>query len=74
MRGPGSSVGQSDCLVSSRSRVQIPPGATKYKFTYPSSFKGRSDYHNMKDDIYESERRVETMFNSLATLEKNKPI
>ena len=74
MRGPGSSVGQSDCLVSSRSRVQIPPGATRSEVKYPSAFKGVPYHNNVKDDIYDSKRRVETMLNSLATLEKKEDV
>ena len=74
MRSPGSSVGQSDCLVSSRSRVQIPPGATRSEVKYPSAFKGVPYHNNVKDDIYDSKRRVETMLNSLATLEKKEDV
>jgi len=50
--------------------VQIPPPAPISEVKYPSAFKGLPHYNNVKDDIYNSERRVEMMLNSLATLEK----
>jgi len=37
---------------------------------YPSVFKGASHYNNMNDDIYDSEKKLKMMLNSLAKLEK----
>jgi uncharacterized membrane protein YgaE (UPF0421/DUF939 family) len=40
----------------------------------PSAFKGVPHHNNVKDDIYDSKRRVEMMLNSLAKLEKKEDV
>ena len=51
-------------------RVQIPAGAPLSEVNVPSAFKGVPHYNNVKDDIYNTERALQLLLNSLAKLEK----
>jgi len=51
-----------------------PKEDTTFELKLPSAFKERSNYKNMKDDIYGSEKRITMMLNSLTTLEKKEDV
>ena len=51
-------------------RVQIPARAPLSEVNIPSAFKGVPHHNNVKDDIYNTERSLQLLINSLAKLEK----
>ncbi|MFP3133131.1 MAG: site-specific integrase [Nitrososphaeria archaeon] len=51
-------------------RVQIPARAPLSEVNVPSAFKGVPHHNNVKDDIYNTERSLQLLINSLAKLEK----
>jgi len=53
-----------------KAATAITKRGTTFELKSPSAFKDVPHYNNMNGDIYNSDRRVETMLNSLATLKK----